>query len=142
MVSPYSHQGFAFVKRFNQTLSKILYKIQYAIESIFFNSKLIRIWVRFLPVVINYLNNYPMRLIWELGLEKWGLEPMKAIALKRVESRLFTKYKHPVGKDEIILKKGDTIYYLLINAKWKGIWKIKGKQLIPPLAQVFIKSEK
>jgi len=42
---------------------------------------------------------------------------MKAIALKRVESRLFTKYKHPVGKDEIILKKGDTIYYLLINAK-------------------------
>ena len=46
-----------------------------------------------------------------------GLEPVKAIALERVESRPSTKYKHPVGKDEITLKKGDTIRYLLANAK-------------------------
>ena len=45
---------------------------------------------------------------------------MKAIALERIESRPSTKYKHPVGKDEIRLKKGDIIYYLLTNAKWEG----------------------
>ena len=45
---------------------------------------------------------------------------MKAIALERVESRLSTKYKHLIGKDEITLKKGDTIHYLLANAEWKG----------------------
>ncbi len=45
---------------------------------------------------------------------------MKAIALERVESRLSTKYKRLVRKDEIRLKKGDTIRYLLTNAEWKG----------------------
>lgn len=34
VIGPYSHRGLAFVERFNQTLSKILYKTQYAIESI------------------------------------------------------------------------------------------------------------
>jgi len=82
VIGPYSHRGLAFVERFNQTLSKILYKIQYAIESISSDPKLIRAWVRFLPVVINYLNNYPTRLIREPGSEKWGLEPVKAIALE------------------------------------------------------------
>jgi hypothetical protein len=120
VIGPYSHRGLAFVERFNQTLSKILYKIQYAIESISSDPKLIRAWVRFLPVVINYLNNYPTRLIREPGSEKWGLEPVKAIALERVESRPSTKYKRPVGKDEITLKKGDNICYLLANAEWEG----------------------
>ena len=45
---------------------------------------------------------------------------MKAIALERVESRPSTKYKRPVGKDEIRLKKGDTVRYLLANAEWEG----------------------
>ena len=108
VVSLYSHRGLAFVKRFNQTLSKILYKIQYAIESISSNSRLIRTWVRYIPVVVDYLNNYPTRLIWELGSEKWELEPVKAIVLDQVESRSSTKYKHPIGKDEEkFLKKGD-----------------------------------
>ena len=49
-----------------------------------------------------------------------GLEPVKAIALERVESRPFTKYKRPVGQDEIRLKKGDTVRYLLVNAEWEG----------------------
>src|SRR6266542_5063541 len=40
VVSPYSHRRVAFVERFNQTLSKILYKIQCAIESISSNSEL------------------------------------------------------------------------------------------------------
>ena len=44
---------------------------------------------------------------------------MKAIALKRVKSRLSIKYKRPVEKDEITLKKGDTVCYLLANAEWK-----------------------
>ncbi|UZO14845.1 uncharacterized protein OCT59_006289 [Rhizophagus irregularis] len=55
-----------------------------------------------------------------MGSEKWGLEPVKAIALERVESRLSTKYKRPVGKDEITLKKGDNVRYLLANAEWEG----------------------
>ena len=74
-------------------------------------------WVIFLPEVIDYLNNYPTRLIREPESEKCGLEPVKAIILERVESRSFTKYKRPVGKDEITLKKGDTVYYLLANAE-------------------------
>jgi hypothetical protein len=45
---------------------------------------------------------------------------VKAIALEQVKSRPSTKYKHLVGKDEIILKKGDTVCYLLTNAGWKG----------------------
>jgi myo-inositol-1-phosphate synthase len=70
VIGPYSHRGIAIVERFNQTLSKILYKIQYAVESISSDPKLIRAWVRYLPEAINYLNNYPTRLIREPGLEK------------------------------------------------------------------------
>ncbi|UZO29319.1 uncharacterized protein OCT59_022798 [Rhizophagus irregularis] len=60
-----------------------------------------------------------MRLIREPGSEKWGFEPVKAIALERVKSKPSTKYKHPVGKDEIKLKKGNTVRYLLANAEWE-----------------------
>ena len=120
VVGPYSHRRLAFVKRFNQTLSKILYKIQYAVESISSDPRLIRAWVRYIPVVIDYLNNYPTRLIREPGSEKWGLGPVKAIALNQLEFKPFTKYKHPVGKDEITLKKGDTVRYLLANVEWEG----------------------
>src|SRR6266496_1763756 len=93
VVGPYSHKRVALVERFNKTLSKILYKIQYAVESISSDPKLIRAWVRYLP---------------------------EAIALERVESRPSTKYKRLVGKDEIALKKGDTVRYLLANAEWEG----------------------
>jgi hypothetical protein len=82
VIGSYSYRGLAFVKRFNQTLSKILYKIQYAVESISSDPKLIRAWVRFLSVVIYYLNNYPTHLIREPGSVKWGLEPVKAITLE------------------------------------------------------------
>jgi len=44
---------------------------------------------------------------------------VKAIALERVESRPYTKYKRPIGKDEMKLKKGDTVRYLLANAEWE-----------------------
>ena len=46
VIGPYSHCGTAIVERFNQTLSKILYKIQYAVESISSDSRLIKAWVR------------------------------------------------------------------------------------------------
>jgi len=72
VVGPYSHRGLAFVERFNQTLSKNLYKIQYAVESISSDPRLIRAWVRYIPVVIDYLNNYPTRLIREPGSESGG----------------------------------------------------------------------
>lgn len=77
--------------------------------------------VKYKPVVINYLNNYPICLIWKPGSEKWELEPMKAIILDRVKSRPSIKYKHLVKKNEIALKKDDTVHYLLVNAKWEGV---------------------
>ncbi|CAG8592144.1 20672_t:CDS:2 [Cetraspora pellucida] len=52
-------------------VTKILYKVQYAVESITSNSKLIRAWVKHLPKVIDYLNNYPTRLIRAPGSSKW-----------------------------------------------------------------------
>src|SRR5438128_1247705 len=63
IIGPYSHRGMAIVERFNQTLSEMLYKIQYAVESITSNPKLIREWVKYLPEVIDYLHNYLTRLI-------------------------------------------------------------------------------
>ncbi|CAJ0757475.1 19946_t:CDS:2 [Entrophospora sp. SA101] len=78
-------------------------------------------WVKYLPEVIDYLNNYPTRLIRAPGSSKWGLAPIKAIKLEKVESRPSTKYKRPVGKnEENKLKKGDTVRYLLANAEWEG----------------------
>ncbi|CAJ0902112.1 3236_t:CDS:2 [Entrophospora sp. SA101] len=83
--------------------------------------KLIREWVKYLPEVIDYLNNYPTRLIRAPGSSKWGLAPIKAIKLEKVESRPSTKYKRPVGKnEENKLKKGDSVRYLLANAEWEG----------------------
>ncbi|UZO28523.1 uncharacterized protein OCT59_022044 [Rhizophagus irregularis] len=65
-----------------------------------------------------------------MGSEKWGLEPVKAIVLDRVESKPSTKYKRPVGKDEIALKKGDSIRYLLANAEWEGVVVIKNEPVL------------
>src|SRR6185312_416644 len=102
---------------FNKTLAEMLYKIQYAVESITSNHKLIREWVKYLPEVIDYLNNYPTRLIRAPSSSTWGLAPIKAIKLAKVESRPSTKYKRPVGKnEENRLKKGDSVRYLLANA--------------------------
>ena len=95
----------------------MLYKIQYIVESISSNLRLIRAWVRHLPKIVDYLNNYLTRLIRKLGSVKWDLEPVKAIALEQVESKPSIKYKRPVRKDKITLKKGDTIYYLFANIK-------------------------
>jgi hypothetical protein len=121
VIGAYSHRGLALVERFNKTLAEMLYKIQYAVESISKNPKLIREWVKYLPEVIDYLNNYPTRLIRAPGSSKWGLAPAKAIKLERVESRPSTKYKRPVEKDEKNkLKKGDSVRYLLANAEWEG----------------------
>ncbi len=70
VISLYNHRGLAFIKRYNKTLLKILYDIQYAVELISSDPKLIRAWVRYIPVIIDYLNNYPTRLIQELGSKK------------------------------------------------------------------------
>src|SRR6185436_12967431 len=98
----------AIVERFNKTLVEMLYKIQYAVESITSNLKLIREWVKYLPEVIDYLNNYLTHLIRAPGFSKWSLALKLAIRLKHVESRPSTKYKRPVEKyEENKLKKGD-----------------------------------
>jgi len=57
VIGAYSHRGLALVERFNKTLAEMLYKIQYAVESISKNPKLIREWIKYLPEVIDYLNN-------------------------------------------------------------------------------------
>ncbi|CAG8603807.1 2126_t:CDS:2, partial [Paraglomus brasilianum] len=44
VIGAYSHRGLALVERFNKTLAEMLYKIQYAVESISKNPKLIREW--------------------------------------------------------------------------------------------------
>src|SRR6266487_4593063 len=121
LIGAYSHRGLAIVDRFCKTLAEMLYKIQYSVESIFSDPKLIRAWVKYLPEVIDYLNNYPTRLIRAPGSSKWGLAPIKAIKLEKVESRPSTKYKRPVGKnEENKLKKRDTVRYLLADAEWEG----------------------
>ncbi|CAB4424644.1 unnamed protein product [Rhizophagus irregularis] len=108
------------VERFNKTEGEMLYKIQYAVESISSDPRLIRVWVRHLPKVVDYLNNYPTRLIRALGTSKWGLAPSEAILLEEVESKPSISSKRPIGKDEITLKKGDSVRYLLANAEWEG----------------------
>jgi hypothetical protein len=72
-----------------------------------------------------------MRLIREPGSEKWRLKLVKAITLERVKSRPSTKYKYTVGKDEIRLKKGDTIRYLLANAEWEGGMENQKRATVP-----------
>src|SRR6185312_14941987 len=99
VIGVYSHRGLALVERFNKMLAEMLYQIQYAVESISKNPKLIREWVKYLPEVINYLNNYPTRLIRAPGSKKCGLAPIKAIKLEKIESRPSTNYKRPVGKN-------------------------------------------
>ena len=42
VIGLYSHRGLAIVERFNKTLAQMLYKIQYAVESLSSNPKLIR----------------------------------------------------------------------------------------------------
>ena len=73
-----------------------------------------------MPKVVNYLNNYPTHLIREPDSSKWGLAPSEAILLEEVKSKPLISSKRPIGKDEITLKKGDYICYLLANAEWKG----------------------
>ena len=117
VIGPYSHRGIAIVERFNKTEGNMLYKIQYAVESISSDLRLIRVWVRHLPKVVDYLNNYPTRLIKEPGSSKWGLTPSEAILLEEVESKPSISSKRPIGKDKIILKKNDSVHYHLANAE-------------------------
>jgi hypothetical protein len=73
-----------------------------------------------LPKAIDYLNNYPTCLIREPGSLKWGLASSVEIILEKVESRPFIKSKRLIRKNKEILKKGDSVCYLLANAKWEG----------------------
>src|SRR5215813_2826993 len=104
VIGPYSHRGSAMVERFNKTEADMLYKIQYAVESISSEPRLIRAWVRHLLKVVDYLNNYPTRLIRTSGSPKWGLVPSEAILLAKVESKLSISSKRLIGKEEITLK--------------------------------------
>ncbi|CAB4403253.1 unnamed protein product [Rhizophagus irregularis] len=84
VIGPYSHRGNGMVERFNKTEGEMLYKIQYAVESISSDPRLIRTWVRHLPKVVDYLNNYPTCLIRAPGTSKWGLALQKPFYWKRL----------------------------------------------------------
>ena len=88
-----------------------------SLDKLFFDPRLIRAWVRYLPKVVDYLNHYPTRLIREPGSSKWRLAPSEAILLEEFESKPSIISKRPIGKDEITLKKGDSVCYLLANAE-------------------------
>ncbi|CAG8487315.1 23152_t:CDS:2 [Cetraspora pellucida] len=124
VIGAYSYWSLAFIERFNKTLAEMLYKIQYAVESINLNSRLIRAWVKYLSEVIDYLNNYLTCLIQVPDSSKWELALKEAIKLEKVESWPSTKYKHLVGKNKKNkLKKDDTVRYLLANAEWEEVSK-------------------
>ena len=65
VIGSYSHRSTAMVERFNKMEGDMLYKIQYVVESISSDPRLIRACVRHLPKIVDYLNNYPTRLIRE-----------------------------------------------------------------------------
>ena len=87
VIGPYSHKNIAIVKRFNKMEGNMLYKIQYAVESISSDLRLIKAWVRHLPKIVDYLNHYFTCFIREPGSSKWGLTPSKAILLEEIESK-------------------------------------------------------
>src|SRR4051794_27317194 len=87
VIGPYSHRGTAMVEHFNKMEGDMLYKIQYAVESISSDLRLIRAWVRYLPKVVNYLNYYFTCLIRESGSSKWELALSEAILLEEVKSK-------------------------------------------------------
>jgi len=76
-----------------------------------------------LPKAINYLNNYLIYFIRKSDSSKWKLVPLIAILLEKIESRPFIKSKHPIRENKETLKKGDTVYYLFANVKYKGNMK-------------------
>ncbi len=93
-------------------------------------------------MVIDYLNNYPTCLIRESGTKKWDFVPIKAIMLEKVESRSSIKYKRPVGKDKIMLKKGDTVRYLLAIAEWERSMKNQKRATDPTYSPSLHKIQK
>ncbi len=131
VIGPYSHKDTAIVKYFNKIEGDILYKIQYAVEFIFSDLRLIRVWVKHLPKIVDYLNNYSICLIRESGSSKWRLAPSETILLEKIEFKLSISSKWPIGKDEITLKKGDSIRYLLANVEWKGEIKVIHRSIDP-----------
>ena len=52
-----------------------------------------------------------------IGFFEIGLAPSEAILLEEIESKPSILSKRLIGKDEITLKKGDSVYYLLANAE-------------------------
>ncbi|CAG8593716.1 17431_t:CDS:2 [Gigaspora rosea] len=133
VIGAYSHRGLAIVDRFCKTLAEMLYRVQYAVESISSDPKLIRAWVKYLPEVIDYLNNYSTRLIRAPGSSKWGLAPSKAIKLEKVKSKPSISRKRAIGKDEEKLKKDDMVRYLLADGEWEGSPGLEQRKATDPI---------
>ncbi|CAG8743913.1 4691_t:CDS:1, partial [Acaulospora colombiana] len=101
VVDLYSFESLALVKKFKQDLAVLIYKIQYAIECKLKEGERLKLWNKILQKIINYMNNNKTRLI--------GMSPAHAITLKEVIPKESAKYKRPIGKDELQLRKGTAV---------------------------------
>ncbi|CAG8812880.1 8676_t:CDS:1, partial [Dentiscutata erythropus] len=86
--------------------------IQYAIEGRLTEGERSKLWNKALQKILNYMNNSKTRLI--------GMTPAHAMTLKEVKSKPSIKPKRESGKNEIKLKKGTAVRYLLKPGELEG----------------------
>src|SRR6266480_6426173 len=113
VVDLYSFESLVLIKAFKKNLAKLIYKVQYAIEGQLAKRKRSRLWNKILEKYINFMNNSKTRLI--------EMAPAHAMTLDEVESKPSNKAKRAIGgHEEIKLKKGTAIRYLLKPGELKG----------------------
>jgi hypothetical protein len=112
VVDLYSFESLALVKALKRRLAKIIYKIQYAIESKLPAGERSTLWNMILEVIFDNMNNSPTRLI--------GMTPSHAMTLEKVISKPSIKPKRPVGENEEQIPKGTTVRYLLKPGELEG----------------------
>ncbi|PKC65978.1 hypothetical protein RhiirA1_394842 [Rhizophagus irregularis] len=114
VVDLYSFESLALIKAFKKNLAKLIYNVQYAIEGRLAKGERSRLWNKILKKYIDFMNNSKTRLI--------GMSPARAMTLEEVESKPSSKAKRAIGRhEEIKLKKGIAVRYLLKSGKLEGI---------------------
>ena len=112
VVDLYSFESLALVKRLKRSLAKIVYDIQYAIESKLPVGEHSTLWNKILEVIFDDMNRTPTRLI--------GMAPIDAMKLEKVISKPSIKHKRPIGENEEQIPKGTTVRYLLKPGELEG----------------------
>src|SRR3954467_1913958 len=116
VVDLYSFESLALIKSFKKNLAKLIYKVQYAIEGRLAEGERSRLWNKILEKYIDFMNNSKTHLI--------GMAPAHAMTLDEVELKPSSKAKRTIGgHEEIKLKKGTAIRYLLKPGELKGDYR-------------------